>query len=114
LASVKATSFGSRSAALSCSVSVSLACETFVTNWMASSYSPSPTRVCSRLAKADYISALARDKAQFLSDGIMPASGPAAVLATGKVAGKVNGTVNIPATYTNSFAIAANKLEGFK
>ncbi|HWG62729.1 MAG TPA: ABC transporter substrate-binding protein [Streptosporangiaceae bacterium] len=63
--------------------------------------------------KADYISALAKDKAQFLPNGIMPASGPQAVLATEKTAGKVKGAVNIASTYTNSFAIKANKLEGF-
>ncbi|HEY2263282.1 MAG TPA: ABC transporter substrate-binding protein [Streptosporangiaceae bacterium] len=63
--------------------------------------------------KADYIAALAQDKGQFLPDGMMPASGPATVLAVDKLAGNVTGPVNLSATYTNQYAIAANKLEGF-
>ncbi|HEV2373212.1 MAG TPA: ABC transporter substrate-binding protein [Streptosporangiaceae bacterium] len=63
--------------------------------------------------KAGYISALARDKAQFLPDGTMPASGPQSVLAVEKFAGKITGPVNLATTYTNSFAATANKLEGF-
>jgi len=63
--------------------------------------------------KADYISALAKDKAQFLPNGIMPANGPAAVLATEKTAGKISGPVTLSTTYTNSFAIKANKIEGY-
>jgi len=62
--------------------------------------------------KADYIAALAQDKGQFLPDGMMPASGPATVLAIDKLAGNVTGTVNLASTYTNQYAIAANKLEG--
>ena len=63
--------------------------------------------------KADYISALAQDKGQFLPDGMMPASGPATVLAIEKFVGNVTGPINIASTYTNQYAIAANKLEGF-
>jgi len=63
--------------------------------------------------KADYIAALAMDKAQFLPNGIMPANGPQAVLATEKIAGKISGPVTLATTYTNSFAIKANKLEGY-
>jgi NitT/TauT family transport system substrate-binding protein len=63
--------------------------------------------------KADYISALAADKGQFLPDGMMPANGPATALAVDKLAGNVTKPVNIPVTYTNQYAIAANKLEGF-
>ncbi|WP_433175884.1 ABC transporter substrate-binding protein [Actinoallomurus sp. CA-150999] len=64
--------------------------------------------------KADYIAALAQDKAQFLPDGIMPANGPATVLETAKVDGTVKGqTVDISKTYTNKYALAANKAEGF-
>ena len=63
--------------------------------------------------KADYIAALAQDKGQFLPDGMMPASGPATVLAIDKLAGNVTGPVNLSTTYTNQYAIAANKLEGF-
>jgi NitT/TauT family transport system substrate-binding protein len=63
--------------------------------------------------KADYISALAADKGQFLPDGMMPANGPSTALAVDKLAGNVTKPVNIPVTYTNQYAIAANKLEGF-
>ncbi|HZU40373.1 MAG TPA: ABC transporter substrate-binding protein [Solirubrobacteraceae bacterium] len=63
--------------------------------------------------KADYISELAADKGQFLPDGMMPASGPATALAVDKFAGNVTGSVNIASTYTNAYAIAANRLEGF-
>ena len=63
--------------------------------------------------KADYISALAKDKGQFLPDGMMPASGPATVLAIEKFVGNVTGPINLSTTYTNQYAIAANKLEGF-
>jgi NitT/TauT family transport system substrate-binding protein len=63
--------------------------------------------------KADYIAALAQDKGQFLADGLMPSSGPGTALAIDKLAGNVTGPVNIASTYTNQYAIAANKLEGF-
>ncbi len=63
--------------------------------------------------KADYIAALAQDKGQFLPDGMMPASGPTTVLAIDKLAGNVTGPVNLASTYTNQYATAANKLEGF-
>ena len=65
-------------------------------------------------SRADYISALAKDKGQFLPDGIMPTSGPSTVLKVDQLAGKVTGTVNLATTYTNAFAIKANKLEHFK
>jgi NitT/TauT family transport system substrate-binding protein len=63
--------------------------------------------------KSDYITALAQDKGQFLPDGMMPPSGPTTVLAVDKLAGNVTGPVNLATTYTNSYALAANKLEGF-
>jgi NitT/TauT family transport system substrate-binding protein len=63
--------------------------------------------------KANYIAALAADKGQFLPDGMMPASGPATVLAIDKLAGNVTAPVNLASTYTNQYATAANKLEGF-
>jgi sulfonate transport system substrate-binding protein len=66
------------------------------------------------ITKADYISALAQDKGQFLPDGIMPKSGPATVFNLEKFAGKITGPVNLKTTYTNAFAIRANKLEHFK
>jgi NitT/TauT family transport system substrate-binding protein len=63
--------------------------------------------------QADYINALAKDKTQFLPDGMMPASGPQTVLAVEKLAGKVKGAVSLGTTYTNSYVTKANKLEGF-
>ena len=63
--------------------------------------------------KADYIAELAQDKGQFLPDGMMPANGPATVLAIEKFIGNVTSPVNLSATYTNQYVIAANKLEGF-
>jgi NitT/TauT family transport system substrate-binding protein len=62
---------------------------------------------------AQYVKALTLDKSQFLPNGLMPAGGPQTVLATEKAAGKITGPVNLAVTYTNAFAIAANKLEGF-
>jgi NitT/TauT family transport system substrate-binding protein len=63
--------------------------------------------------QADYISALAKDKTQFLPNGMMPANGPQTVLAVEKLAGKVSHPVKLATTYTNSYVITANKLEGF-
>ena len=63
--------------------------------------------------KAAYITELAQDKGQFLPDGMMPASGPATVLTIEKFVGNVTGPINLATTYTNQYAIAANKLEGF-
>jgi NitT/TauT family transport system substrate-binding protein len=65
------------------------------------------------ITKSAYISALAKDKAQFLPDGIMPASGPTTALAIDKLAGNVSKPVDLTPTWTNSYALAANKLEGF-
>ncbi len=63
--------------------------------------------------KAAYIAELAQDKGQFLANGRMPASGPATVLAIEKFVGNVTGPVNLAGTYTNKYATAADKLEGF-
>ena len=63
--------------------------------------------------KADYISELAGDKGQFLPDGMMPANGPQTVLAVEKLVGNAPQPINLAGTYTNSFAIAANRLEGY-
>jgi NitT/TauT family transport system substrate-binding protein len=63
--------------------------------------------------KAAYIAELAQDKGQFLANGMMPASGPATVLSIEKFVGNVTGPVNLAGTYTNKYAIAADKLEGF-
>ena len=43
----------------------------------------------------------------------MPAERPALILAISKMAGVITGPVDLATTYTNEFAIAANKLEGF-
>jgi NitT/TauT family transport system substrate-binding protein len=67
----------------------------------------------SLITRADYVSALTLDKSQFLPDGMMPASGPQTVFAVAKLAGKITGPVNLATTYTNSYVIKANKLEGF-
>jgi NitT/TauT family transport system substrate-binding protein len=65
------------------------------------------------VTKPVYISTLATDKTQFLPDGMMPASGPTVIMAISKLAGIITGPVNVPATYTNSYAIAANKALGY-
>jgi len=63
--------------------------------------------------KADYANALAKDKNQFLPNGIMPATGPKVVFDVEKFAGKITGNVNLPSTYTNAYAIKANQLLGY-
>ena len=65
------------------------------------------------ITKSVYISTLATDKTQFLPDGVMPASGPTVIEAISKMAGVINGPVDLSTTYTNSFAQNANKLLGF-
>ena len=65
------------------------------------------------VTKTDYISGLTLDKNQFLANGMMPTGGPQVVESIAKLAGTVTGPVNLGVTYTNSYAIAANKLEGF-
>ena len=68
----------------------------------------------SLITRDDYIKALAKDKTQFLPDGLMPRGGPATVFNLEKFAGKITGAVNLATTYTNTFVIKANKLEHFK
>ena len=66
------------------------------------------------VTKADYIAALTKDKGQLVPDGIMPAGGPKTSLATEKLVGNVKGSVDLCKTFTNEFALQANKTEGFK
>jgi len=64
------------------------------------------------ITKAQYIAGLTTDKGQFLPDGIMPAGGPKTVYAMEKLIGVDTTKVNLATTFTNSYAIQANKLEG--
>ncbi|MDH6576576.1 ABC transporter substrate-binding protein [Kitasatospora sp. MAP5-34] len=66
----------------------------------------------SSVSKDDYIAALTQDKGQFLPDGIMPAGGPKNVLATEKLIGTKTDSVNLGTTFTNEFALNANKTLG--
>jgi NitT/TauT family transport system substrate-binding protein len=67
----------------------------------------------SLVTRADYVAALTQDKGQFLPDGMMPANGPPTVLKIEKFVGNITGNIDMSKTYTNEYAIAANKLEGF-
>jgi NitT/TauT family transport system substrate-binding protein len=67
----------------------------------------------SLITKAEYIAALAQDKSQFLPDGMMPGGGAQVVEQIGRLGGTITGQPDLSTTYTNEFAIAANKLEGF-
>jgi NitT/TauT family transport system substrate-binding protein len=67
----------------------------------------------SLVSKADYVSALNQDKGQFLPDGVMPAGGPKTVLAMEELIGAATSSVNLGTTFTNDFALSANKTEGY-
>ena len=67
----------------------------------------------SLVKKSDYVSALSQDKGQFLPDGIMPAGGPKTVLAMEELIGNATSAVNLATTFTNAYALQANKLEGY-
>jgi NitT/TauT family transport system substrate-binding protein len=67
----------------------------------------------STITKAEYVAGLTTDKGQFLPDGIMPAGGPRTIDAMEKVIGTDVSKVTLGDTFTNEFALAANKLEGF-
>ncbi|HAN23457.1 MAG: ABC transporter substrate-binding protein [Microbacterium sp.] len=66
----------------------------------------------STITKDQYIAGLTTDKGQFLPDGIMPAGGPKTIFAMEKLIGVDTSKVTISDTFTNSYAEAANKLEG--
>jgi NitT/TauT family transport system substrate-binding protein len=66
----------------------------------------------SNISKAQYIAGLTTDKGQFLPDGVMPAGGPKTIYAMEKTLGVDVGKVTLANTFTNSYAMAANKLEG--
>jgi NitT/TauT family transport system substrate-binding protein len=65
------------------------------------------------ITKQQYIDGLNTDKGQFLPDGIMPAGGPKTILAMEKALGIDTSKVTLSDTFTNKYAQAANKLEGF-
>jgi ABC-type nitrate/sulfonate/bicarbonate transport systems, periplasmic components len=65
------------------------------------------------ITKAQYIAGLTTDKGQFLPDGIMPAGGPKVIDSMEKTLGVNLANVPISGTFTNKYAQAANKLEGF-
>ncbi len=65
------------------------------------------------ITKQQYIDGLNTDKGQFLPDGIMPAGGPKTILAMEKALGVNTSGVTLSDTFTNKYAQAANKLEGF-
>jgi NitT/TauT family transport system substrate-binding protein len=67
----------------------------------------------STISKDQYIAGLTTDKGQFLPDGIMPAGGPKVIFAMEKGNGIDTSKVNISNTFTNKYALAANKLEGY-
>ena len=67
----------------------------------------------STITKQQYIDGLNTDKGQFLPDGVMPAGGPKTIYAMEKVLGVNVSKVDLAKTFTNTYAMKANKLEGF-
>ncbi|MGO4230110.1 ABC transporter substrate-binding protein [Arthrobacter sp. YAF34] len=67
----------------------------------------------STISKDQYIKALDTDKGQFLSDGLMPAGGPKVIFAMEKQNGVDASKINFTDTFTNKYATAALKLEGY-
>ncbi len=68
----------------------------------------------STISKAQYIAGLTTDKGQFLPDGVMPAGGPKTIYAMEKLIGTDVSKVTLANTFTNSFVMKANQVEGFK
>jgi NitT/TauT family transport system substrate-binding protein len=66
----------------------------------------------STISKAQYIAGLQTDKGQFLPDGVMPAGGPKTIYAMEKVLGVDVAKVTLANTFTNTYAMKANTLEG--
>ncbi|MEO8888942.1 MAG: ABC transporter substrate-binding protein [Jatrophihabitantaceae bacterium] len=66
----------------------------------------------STITKAQYVAGLTTDKGQFLPDGIMPAGGPKTVYAMEKTLGVDVGKVSLANTFTNTYAVKADQLEG--
>jgi NitT/TauT family transport system substrate-binding protein len=66
------------------------------------------------ITKQQYIDGLSTDKGQFLPDGIMPAGGPKVIFNMEKTLGVDISKITYADTFTNKYAEAANKLEGFK
>ncbi len=77
------------------------------------SHMPSQYVSNTTITKAQYIQGLTTDKGQFLPDGIMPAGGPKTIYNMEKVLGADVAKVNLGSTFTNTYAMKANKLEGF-
>ena len=68
----------------------------------------------STITKAQYVAGLKTDKGQFLPDGVMPAGGPKVVYAMEKQIGVDTSKVTLANTFTNAFALKANKQAGTK
>jgi NitT/TauT family transport system substrate-binding protein len=63
------------------------------------------------ITKAQYVAGLTTDKGQVLPDGVMPAGGPKTIYAMEKVLGVNVARVTLGNTFTNEYAVKANKLE---
>lgn len=64
----------------------------------------------STITKAQYVKGLTTDKDQFLPDGLMPSGGPQTIADMEKVIGTNVSNVPVGGTFTNKFAVQANKI----